>query len=182
MPTYTKKRPTCRAGTARNAHLPGIRGDFAGRTLQNKAFQAKIGHFQGILLVKHCKTRHFRPIKITREGKITFKDSPGPLERANTCKIGGLKKRFRGARKIALRSLRAGVVQNTKTPQAWKYEKNTKKLQNRPFPAWPQILGPSRKWVILQFFCIFFVFPGLRGFCILYHPGEISKIAEKWTQ
>ena len=35
--------------------------------------------------------------------------------------------------------------------------------------------GPTPGWGILSFFRIFFVFPGLRGFCILYHPREISR-------
>ena len=86
-----------------------------------------------------------------------------------------------------------GVLQNTKTPQAWKYEKNTKKLPNHPFPVWPQKYEKIPKnckigqkmtiFVIFRYFfrtfgakpemgdfvifSYFFVFPGLRGFCIL---------------
>ena len=86
-----------------------------------------------------------------------------------------------------------------KTPQAWKYEKkpkNTKENKIPHFPNWPQKQEKYRKitktWPEMTIFVIFlyslffgakpgmrdfvflgflfFVFPGLRGFCILYHP------------
>ena len=55
-----------------------------------------------------------------------------------------------------------GVLQNTKTPQVWKYEKNTKKLQNHPFPVWPRkyekITEKLQKWSFAGQFCNFSVF------------------------
>ena len=55
----------------------------------------------------------------------------------------------------------AGVLQNTKTPQVWKYE-NTKKLQNHPFPAWPQKSEKNteklQNWPENDHFCNFSVF------------------------
>ena len=84
-----------------------------------------------------------------------------------------------------------GVLDNTKTPQVWKYEKSTKKLQNHPFLVcprkyeknteksqnWPEIFltifvifffgAKPEMGDFRYFFRIFFIFPDLRGFCIL---------------
>ena len=69
-----------------------------------------------------------------------------------------------GAPQVKLSDFRCdlpGVLQNTKTPQVWKYEKNTKKLQNRPFPVWPQkyekITEKFQNWPENDHFCNFSV-------------------------
>ena len=81
---------------------------------------------------------------------------------------------------------------------------NTKKIhiQNHPFPVWPRkyekkteklqkwslsgqfcnfsvffrIFGAKPEMGDFVIFCIFFVFPDLRGFCILWHPREIATL------
>ena len=81
-----------------------------------------------------------------------------------------------------------GVLQNTKTPQVWKYEKNTKKLQNHPFPVWPRkyekITEKLQKWSFSGQFCNFSVFffvvfgakPEMGDFVIFSYFFRISRL------
>ena len=61
-----------------------------------------------------------------------------------------------------------GVAQHAKASQAWKYEKKKPKTTKFPISGW----APQKR----RFFPVFFIFSGLRGFCILYHPREISTL------
>ena len=66
----------------------------------------------------------------------------------------------------------------------WKYEKITEKKQKYHFRAifvflsviFSYFQGPTRGGGFWKFFELFFAFPALGGFCVLYEPNRIATV------